>query len=171
MTRQQVLELQRSFNRSGFAHQVLGEPLEEDGVYGPNTDAVYRAWLDRDTAVPTVTPQPAKPWWTHKALLGGVATIVASLLGVYGLEVDGGKLSEVLAGAVTAITGAITIWGAIKEQGGVDPTLVARAGNRTVRLPERVRRAEVRVAGVTSAEPPPDYARRTGREDLERWEH
>lgn len=170
MNKRQVLALQQSLNRSGFAVEVLGGKLVEDGIYGPETDAVYTAWLDRDQAVPTVTPAPAKPWWTHKALLGGLATMIAAGLAFYGLEVDSGKLSEMLVGAVTAITGAISIWGAIREQGGVDPTLVARAGTRAVRLPWRVRRPEMPVADAAATEPPPDYPRRTGREDLERWE-
>ena len=141
MTQQQVLELQRSLNQSGFAYRVLGEPLAEDGIYGPATDRVHRAWLDQDTAIPTLTPEPAKPWWTHKALLGGLATVLASVAALFGLEVDGGQLSEVLAAAVTAVTGAIAIWGSIREKGGVDPTLVARAGTHTMRLPVRPNRA------------------------------
>jgi hypothetical protein len=119
-----------------LSYQVLGEPLVEDGIYGPATDRVHRAYLDRDTAIPTVTPPPAKPWWAHKALLGGLATVLASVAAIFGLEVDSGQLSEVLVAAITAITGAISIWGALREKGGVDPTLVVG----TVRLPVRPHR-------------------------------
>jgi len=136
MTRAETRALQHAFNESGFAYQILGETLDEDGIYGPATDRVHRAWLDRDTAIPTVTPTPAKPWWTHKALLGGLATVLASVAAIAGLEVDSGQLSEILVAAVTAITGALSMWGAIREKGGVDPTLVVG----TVRLPVRPHR-------------------------------
>lgn len=141
MTKREIVALQQSLNQNGFAYVILGEALKEDGIYGSATDRVHRAWLDRDTAIPTVTPQPAKPWWTHKALLGGLATVLASVAALFGLEVDGGLLSDVLAAAVTAVTGAIAIWGSLREHGGVDPTLVARAGTHTVRLPVRPNRA------------------------------
>lgn len=136
MTRAEIRALQQALNESGFAYQVNGEPLDEDGIYGPATDRVHRAWLDKDTAIPTVTPTPAKPWWTHRALLGGLATVLASVAAIAGLEVDSGQLSEVLVAAVTAVTGALSMWGAIREKGGVDPTLVVG----TVRLPVRTHR-------------------------------
>jgi hypothetical protein len=136
MTRAETRALQHAFNESGFAYQILGETLDEDGIYGPATDRVHRAWLDRDTAIPTVTPQPAKPWWTHRALLGGLATVLASVAAIAGLEVDSGQLSEILVAAVTAVTGALSVWGAIREKGGVDPTLVVGS----VRLPVRPNR-------------------------------
>jgi hypothetical protein len=136
MTKAEILALQQALNHSGLSYQVLGEPLVEDGIYGPATDRVHRAYLDRDTAIPTVTPPPAKPWWAHKALLGGLATVLASVAAIFGLEVDSGQLSEVLVAAITAITGAISIWGALREKGGVDPTLVVG----TVRLPVRPHR-------------------------------
>jgi peptidoglycan hydrolase-like protein with peptidoglycan-binding domain len=132
----EVLALQRAFNQSGFAYRILGEPLVEDGIYGPATDRVHRAYLDEDKTIPTVTPQPAKPWWTHKALLGGLATVLASVAAIFNLEVDSGLLSEVLVAAITAVTGAFSIWGALREKGGVDPTLVA--GH--LRLPVRPNR-------------------------------
>jgi peptidoglycan hydrolase-like protein with peptidoglycan-binding domain len=133
-----VLALQRAFNHSGFAYRILGEPLVEDGIYGPATDQVHRAYLDEDKTIPTVTPQPAKPWWTHRALLGGLATVLASVAAIFGLEVDSGQLSEVLVAAITAITGALSIWGALREKGGIDPTLVVG----TVRLPVRPQRQD-----------------------------
>lgn len=136
MTSSETRALQHAFNESGFAYQTLGEPLDEDGIYGPATDRVHRAWLDRDKAIPTVTPTPAKPWWTHRALLGGLATVLASVAAIAGLEVDSGQLAEVLVAAVTAVTGALSMWGAIREKGGVDPALIAG----TVRLPVRADR-------------------------------
>jgi peptidoglycan hydrolase-like protein with peptidoglycan-binding domain len=134
----EVLALQQALNKSGFSAQILGVPLDPDGIYGPLTDRVHRAWLDKDTAIPTVTPQPAKPWWTHKALLGGLATVLASVAAIAGLEIDSGQLSEILVAAVTAITGALTMWGALREKGGVDPTLVMGS----VRLPVRPQRQD-----------------------------
>lgn len=137
MTRTEILELQKSLNESGFAFQTIGEPLDEDGIYGPNTDHVYRAWLDRDTSVPTVSPTPAKPWWTSRAILGLSATIIAMIAGQFGFEVENEQITQVLLQAVELGGLIVATWGTIRRKGQIDPTLVARVGSKEVRLPTK----------------------------------
>ncbi|NCU26685.1 hypothetical protein EOM86_08195 [Candidatus Nomurabacteria bacterium] len=131
------MELQKSLNESGFAFQTIGEPLDEDGIYGPNTDHVYRAWLDRDTSVPTVSPTPAKPWWTSRAILGLSATIIAMIAGQFGFEVENEQITQVLLQAVELGGLIVATWGTIRRKGQIDPTLVARVGSKEVRLPTK----------------------------------
>lgn len=135
MTRTEILELQKSLNQSGFAFQVLGEPLTEDGIYGPNTDCVYRAWLDRDTSVPTVAPTPAKPWWTSRAILGLAATVVAMIAGQFGFEIKDEQITQILLQVVELGGLIVAAWGTINRKGQIDPTLVARMGSTEVRWP------------------------------------
>ena len=137
MTRTEILELQKSLNESGFAFQTIGEPLDEDGIYGPNTDHVDRAWLDRDTSVPTVSPTPAKPWWTSRAILGLSATIIAMIAGQFGFEVENEQITQVLLQAVELGGLIVATWGTIRRKGQIDPTLVARVGSKEVRLPTK----------------------------------
>ena len=141
MTKREVLALQQTLNHSGFAYQVLGEPLTEDGIYGPATDRVHRAWLDRDTAIPTVTPPPAKPWWQSRAILGLLASLLAMIAGRMGWGVDEGQITDVLLKATELGGLALAAWGTLRRQAPIDPTLVARAGTHTVRLPVRPNRA------------------------------
>ena len=134
MTRAEVRELQTRLNESGFAYQIIGEPLEMDGIYGRDTDLVYRAWLDRDTSVPTIAPPIAEPWWKKKSVLVMVAGLIAGGAGIAGYDLDASKISELLsavAGAVTIILGIVQT---IKGEAPVDPTLVARLPARDVRL-------------------------------------
>ena len=135
MTRTEILELQKSLNESGFAFQVLGEPLTEDGIYGPNTDHVYRAWLDQDTKVPTVAPAPAKPWWTSRAILGLSATILAMIASQFGFEIENEQITQVLLQVVELGGLIVATWGTIRRKGQIDPTLVARMGSTEVRWP------------------------------------
>ena len=140
MTKQEVLALQKALNQAGFAYHILGEPLAEDGIYGPATDRVHRAYLDRDTAIPTVTPAPAKPWWQSRAILGLLASLLAMIAGRMGWSIDDGQITEILL-RVTEVCGLIVAaWGTIRRQAPIDPTLVARVGARDVRLPVRPER-------------------------------
>lgn len=137
MSKNEILALQRSLNQSGFAYCVLNGPLVEDGIYGPNTDKVHRAWLDKDTAIPTVTPAPAKPWWHSRAVMGLLASALAMIAGRLGWSIDDGQITEILL-RVTEVAGLIlAAWGTVRRQAAIDPTLVARAGTHTVRLPMR----------------------------------
>jgi len=138
MTKSEILELQRSLNHSGFSNQILNEPLDEDGIYGPNTDRVYRAKLDQDQSFPTVTPEPAKPWWASRALLGILASLLAGAAHQFGWSVDDGAVTDVLIKLVEVGGLVVATWGTMNRKAAIDPTLVARAGNRELRLPTYV---------------------------------
>lgn len=138
MTKQEVLALQKALNQAGFAYQINGEPLAEDGIYGPATDRVHRAYLDQDTAIPTVTPAPAKPWWTSRAVLGLLASVLAMLAGRLGWEIADDQITALLLQAVELGGLAVAAWGTVRRRGAIDPTLVARLpGGNDVRLPVR----------------------------------
>ena len=148
MTRHDVLRIQRDLNSMGFG-------LVEDGIYGPATAAAMRQYqrMNNPAEVGLLIPDPAKPWWTSRAVLGALATIVASLAGaLWSLDIDAAQLTDTLLALVTAATGLIALWGSVRRQAPIDPTLVAPG----VRLParERVRREPV--------PPGPDPARRDG---------
>lgn len=138
MDKSQIVELQQRLNQSGFAFSVIGETLREDGVYGVLTDRVYRAYLDLDHKVPTIAPTPVAPWWTNKALLGGLATVLATVLGVFGYGVDSAQLGEVLLALATAVSGGMAIVGAFKakpvDRGAVLPG-VRRGDDGLYRVP------------------------------------
>lgn len=142
MTRAEIIALQRALNHSGLAYQILGELLEEDGIYGSNTQAVHQAHLDAvdQSAVPNVTPAAAKPWWASRAILGLLATVLASLAGRFGFEVDDDAITPLLLHAVELGGLAVAAWGTIRRSAPIDPTLVARVRGADVRLPVRAER-------------------------------
>jgi hypothetical protein len=143
MNKSEILELQRRLNEVGLASLVLGELLTEDGIYGPNTDRVYTAWLDRDSVMPSVTPPPAKPWWTSRGLLGGLATIIVGVAGLAGYALDVAQITEIVVSASALLAGILSTVGSIKRKGAIDPTLVARLPHgRDVRLPVLPHRAD-----------------------------
>jgi peptidoglycan hydrolase-like protein with peptidoglycan-binding domain len=140
VTKREIVALQQSLNQSGFAYQILGEALKEDGIYGPATDRVHRAWLDRDTRIPTVTPPPAKPWWQSRAVLGLLASLLAMIAGRMGWGVDEGQITDVLLKATELGGLVVAAWGTIRRQAPIDSSLVARVGTHSVRLPVRPER-------------------------------
>jgi hypothetical protein len=135
MTRTETLALQRALNGSGLAYAVLGEPLAEDGIYGPNTDRVHRWHLDHDTSIPTITPEPAKPWWTSRGLLGGLATIIVGVAGLAGYALDVAQITEIVVSASALVAGILSTVGSLRRKGAIDPTLVMRLPGRDIRLP------------------------------------
>lgn len=131
MTRDEIIALQ----------QALG--VTPDGIYGPITQAAHRAYLDRinDTpSVPNITPPPAKPWWASRAILGLLATVLASLAGRFGFEVDDDAITPLLLHAVELGGLAVAAWGTVRRSAPIDPTLVARVRGADVRLPVRAER-------------------------------
>lgn len=83
MTRAEIIALQRDLAARGY-------PLKADGIYGPKTAEAYQDWLNQHTPQDVITPAPAaaKPWWTSRAILGLLATVLAMLAGHFGLEID-----------------------------------------------------------------------------------
>lgn len=129
MTKIEVLTLQRDLKERGYG-------LVVDGVYGPRTAEAYQDWLNQHTPQDVVTPAPpaAKPWWRHKVVLGLLATVLAGITSRWG--VDANELTEILLKAAELAGLALAAWGAAPSQSRpVDPTLVARVGTKSVRLP------------------------------------
>ena len=137
MTRDEIVQLQRDLNARGYG------PLVVDGRYGPATAEAYQEFL----AV-TPAPVPAKPWWTSRAIIGALVTLVIGLAGLFtdlgGL--DTGALTDALVSIATGGAGLLALWGSIRRQAPIDPTLVAPG----LRLPAR---------GVPSDELPPNSDR------------
>ena len=117
-------------------------PLIVDGVYGKQTQAAYRRYLDEvDPDTPTVTPEAPKPWWTSRALLGLLASFLAMVAGRFGLELDDESLTRILLQATELAGLVVAFWGTVRRAGPIDQTLVARLGARDLRLPVRAARA------------------------------
>ena len=136
MTKSETLELQRRLNEIGLAYQILGEPLVEDGIYGPNTDRVYVNWLDRDSIIPSVTPEPAKPWWLSRAIIGWLTVGLAWGAGKMGWLVDDEQITQILLAVMEAVGLIVAAIGTVRRKGAIDPTLVMRLPHgRDVRLP------------------------------------
>ena len=124
MTRAEILSIQRQ----------LG--LKADGIYGPKTAAAYQAWLNSNTveSMPTPAPRPAAPWWRHKVVLGLLASALAGLTAQWG--VDANELTAILLQLAEVAGLVLAAWGTVPAQSvPVDPTLVARVGIKSVRLP------------------------------------
>jgi hypothetical protein len=136
MTRTETLALQRALNASGMAYAVLGEALEEDGIYGLNTDRVHRWHLDHDTSIPTVTPEPAKPWWRSRAIIGLLTVGLAWGAGKMGWLINDEQITQILLAVLEAVGLVVAAIGTARRQAPIDPTLVMRLPRgRDVRLP------------------------------------
>lgn len=130
MTRAEIIALQRDLAARGY-------PLKADGIYGPKTAEAYQDWLNQHTPQDVITPAPAaaKPWWTSRAILGLLATVLAMLAGHFGLEIDDATLTPILLQAVELGGLVIAAWGTVTRKAPIDPTLVARVHGQSVRLP------------------------------------
>lgn len=112
-----TLELQRKLNSLGYG------PLKEDGQYGKNTAEAYKRYLDEiDPSVPTVIPQPEIKWWMSKPLITAVSTILVSIIGMFGYQIESEYMSEMLLASVTLITGVLGVVGAVKNKANIDTT-------------------------------------------------
>lgn len=129
MTPAETLKIQRQLNAAGWQ-------LEVDGIYGPATARAYQAWLNANTpeAMPTPAPAGAKPWWRHKVVIGLLATVLAGVTARWGIEAH--ELTDILLALAEAAGLVLAAWGTAPSQATpVDPTLVARVGGESVRLP------------------------------------
>ena len=134
MTRDETRELQVRLNQSGLAWQVNGEALVEDGIYGPATDRVYRAYLDKDPSVPTVAPPQALPWWRKKSVLVMAAGVLAGGAGLAGYNVETSQIHEILSALAGLVTLVLGVLQTAKGEAPVDPTLLARLPARDLRF-------------------------------------
>jgi type IV secretory pathway VirB2 component (pilin) len=141
MTKSEILELQQRLNEVGLAYLVLGEPLAEDGIYGPSTDRVYTEWLNRDSVMPSVTPPVAKPWWQSRAILGLLTVGLAWAAGKMGWLVDDEQITQILLAVLEAVGLVVAAIGTVRRKAPIDPTLVMRLPHgRDLRLPVRPER-------------------------------
>ena len=130
MTRAEIITLQRDLKERGYG-------LVVDGVYGPRTAKAYQDWLDQHTPQDVNTPAPAaaKPWWTSRAILGLLATVLAMLAGRFGLEIDDATLTPILLQIVELGGLVVAAWGTVTRKAPIDNSLVARVHGQSVRLP------------------------------------
>lgn len=128
--------LQRKLNLEGFG------PIAEDGVFGPQTQAALE---QRELALAEMPPPP-KPWWASRAMLGALATILVSVLGLAKHGVTAETLTELLVQATTLLAGILALVGTLKRTRPIDRRL----------LPERQRLR-------ASAKLPPDLSSGRGR--------
>ena len=136
LSKARIQSLQARLNELGYG------PLIVDGVYGQNTQAAYRRYLDEvDPDTPTVTPEAAKPWWASRAILGLIASGIALIVSRWGWQVDGEHLTQLFVEAVQFGGLVLAFWGTVRRAGPIDRTLVARVGDRDLRLPVRAERA------------------------------
>ena len=131
MTRAEVRQLQINLNDLGYG------PLTVDGIYGPKTDAAFRKQTQENITPEVIYPAVAKPWWTSRAVLGLLASVLAMIAGRFGWSIDDGQITDLLLKAVELGGLALAAWGTVRRSAPIDPTLVARVGTRDVRLPVR----------------------------------
>jgi peptidoglycan hydrolase-like protein with peptidoglycan-binding domain len=115
MTKQEIIGLQMQLNKLGYG------PLEVDGQYGKNTKEAYAKYLDDlDPETPTVVPPPDQKWWMSKALIGGVATILVGIVGIFGYQLDSQVITEIILSTITVVTGVISVLGTLKRKAPID---------------------------------------------------
>lgn len=135
MTPAATRALQAELNRLGYG------PLAEDGLYGRHTAAAYQRYLAEHPAPGPVATPPAPPapvpWWTSRALWGALTTVAAALAGLAGYAIDAAQLEEIALSAITLASGLLALVGTLRRRAPIDATLVARVGDRPLRLPLR----------------------------------
>ena len=144
MTRDDVRALQRNLNELGYG------PLVMDGIYGPATDAAFRKQSRENITPEVIYPPVAKPWWQSRAVLGLLASVLAMIAGRLGWSIDDGQITEVLLRAVELGGLVLAAWGTVRRSAPIDPTLVARVGDRDLRLP-------MRTHGAADSDPRGDF--------------
>jgi len=130
MTRSEIIAIQTE----------LG--VKADGIWGPITAAAYAARMAHEAPhAPVAMPPVSKPWWQSRAVLGLMASVLAMIAGRFGWSIDDGQITEMLLKAVELGGLALAAWGTVRRSAPIDPTLVARVGDRAIRLPVRTHRA------------------------------
>ena len=62
----------------------------------------------------TVEAFGAKPWYQSRAIIGGLVAILASILGLWGIDLDQAAATEIALNAAPLIGGALAVWGRVK---------------------------------------------------------
>lgn len=114
MTRADIIHLQTRLAELGY------RPGPVDGWYGEQTRRAYQTYLDdQNSSVPNLTPSPQKPWYLSRAVLGAIATIIASGAGIAGWAVDSSQLAELLSSLATLGFGILAFVGTIYRKGEI----------------------------------------------------
>lgn len=156
---QETQDLQRELLAGGYLPPLNseGDP-SDDGWLGPVTRAALQA-RERDLAE---MPAPAKPWWESRRGKGAAKLAAGTIVGAAGLiwssaqGIDAAQAVEILYAAGPQIDAALalarqlletlglllaalglgqTFIGAWAAKGPLDATLVARVGDRELRVP------------------------------------
>jgi hypothetical protein len=92
-----------------------------DGIWGNGSKKAYASYLATRPA-PTLILEPpaAKPWWTSRALLGSLGTLITFALALVGISVESAALTEVLVLVSGAILSIISLWGTIDRKAPID---------------------------------------------------
>jgi len=56
----------------------------------------------------------AIPWWQSRGIIGSLVTIVASLIGLAGWQMDVGQATELALGLASLIGGGLSWWGRVR---------------------------------------------------------
>ena len=156
---EEVLVLQRELNAGGYG------PVQVDGWFGAATKAALDA-REQDLAK---MPAPAKPWWETRRGKGAAKLAAGALVSVVGLfwgaaqNIDAAQAVEIIYAAGPQIDAALalarqlletlglllgalglgqTLVGAWAAKGPIDAALLARVGERELRVPTDSVRAD-----------------------------
>jgi hypothetical protein len=58
----------------------------------------------------------SKPWYTSRAVWGGIGAMLAGVGPLLGLQIDAGGFTETAIGIASLISGALAIWGRWKAE-------------------------------------------------------
>jgi hypothetical protein len=120
---QKVQRIQKDINESGFG------PVNVTGMYDQKTSDAYGELLKLSSvggvfqSIPT--PEPLKPWWTSRAVIGSISTITVSIAGMIGWSLDTQGTNEIMLAIVTLISGLISYVGTIQRRAPIDVSLIA----------------------------------------------
>lgn len=71
--------------------------VQADGIWGPITAAAYAARMAHEApGAPVALPPVSKPWWTSRAVLGLLASVLAMIAGRFGWSIDDGQITDLL---------------------------------------------------------------------------
>ena len=128
MTKAEVFKIQHQLRLAGW-------PVQEDGIYGPETRAAYQSWLNANTPVsmPTPAPAAAKPWYLSRSVIGILVSLIAVVTERTGWIVDANTLTTLLVQLAEVLGLVLSFVGTVRRRASIDSSLVAFG----VRLPTR----------------------------------
>ena len=97
-----------------------------DGVWEPASKKAYSNYLatrPNDTIV--IEPPVAKTWWTSRAILGNLGTLISIGAGFFALNIDAGAITNVLVLLSGLITAVVSLWGSMERKGPINTDRIA----------------------------------------------